>query len=210
MLDRSRLCVTKTLLGFIGRPRSISLPLVTWLPCGTKTPAVMLLTIERHTGPCLPRGQISAAITSPVFEYKKNTHMFSKNKSLIKRSSMVGRYQLHFVYRCPQNLVTDIFDRDWVHIIFLLQSLLPLRYLLNNDGLNDSGFVLYTGLPTLWTEPTSVQKTDILTLWVVIMYTVIFIINVYESRIPLEENGNDKCTVIQYRPMWLQCHRYSK
>ena len=63
----------------------------------------------------------------------------------------------------------------WLHIILLLQKLLPPWYLLNTGGLYDSGFGFDKGLQTLWTVPTSVYTIDILALCCYIVYPCEFI-----------------------------------
>ena len=64
----------------------------------------------------------------------------------------------------------------WLYIILFLETLLPLRYLLNAGGLYDSGFGLKMS-PNLWTVPTSVYEIDILTVCAVISYTHVDLLN---------------------------------
>ena len=64
----------------------------------------------------------------------------------------------------------------WLYIILFLETLLPLRYLLNSGGLHDSGFGLKMS-PNLWPLPTSVYEIAILTVCAVISYTHVDLLN---------------------------------
>ena len=93
----------------------------------------------------------------------------------------------------------------WLHIILLLQKLLPPRYLLNIGGLYESGFALNKGYQTLWTVPICVYEIDILTVWVVILYTHANLLNKrFWIRIEYHfEPRNDVCYVASRVPLYM-------